>query len=81
MSVIIGDEVLASGRTADSVLARHGDFALAFVTVEVVQELGLRVERQPQPDEPCHAVVVGHKTRGTSRALAKSSKWVVPPPG
>lgn len=80
MSVVIADAVLSGGRTAHSVLAGHDGFALGALATAVIKDLGLQLVLDPHPDEPAHALVVGHKTRATRRAMAKASRWVIPPP-
>jgi len=82
MSVVVAELVLAAGRTAESILDGHDAYALAGISVEVVDEgLGLKVVADPLSDEPAHALVVGHKTKATRRAMARAARWVVPPPG
>ncbi len=80
MSVVPAELVLAAGRTAESVLAGHDAYALAGIPVALVAGLGLQLVPDPLPDEPAHALVVGHKTQGTRRKMAKAARWVVPPP-
>lgn len=79
MSVVLGDEVLAAGRTADSVVHAHPGFAVAALTARQARDDGQRVVRDPRPDEPAHAIVVGPKPRSVRRRWAKSARWVVLP--
>lgn len=79
MSVILGDEILASGRLAEEVLAGHVGFALAVFTAGLARQSGQGVMRDPRPEEPAHAVVFGEKPKRVGRLLAKSAKWVISP--
>lgn len=81
MSIVLGDEVAASGRSADDVLAEYAGFALAAFTAGLARECEQGVMREPLADEPAHAVVFGEKPKRVGRRLAKSAVWVVPPGG
>jgi hypothetical protein len=37
--------------------------------------------RDPQPHQPAHGLVVGKKTQGCQRTLARASRWVRGPDG
>lgn len=80
MSVVLGQEVLDAGRTAEGVLEGHEGYALASFTAGLVREYGQGIVRAPMPNEPAHAEVFGKKTKSVQRALAKNCQWVVPPP-
>jgi hypothetical protein len=45
-----------------------------------MREMGWGIERRPTADEPDHVVVIGTKTQGKRRRLARECLWVVPPP-
>ena len=79
MSVILGRELLQSGRPTQAALAAHADFLIAQVTAGLARECDQTVVRDPQPEEPAHALVCGHKTRGIQSRLAKMSTWVISP--
>ncbi len=79
MSVVLGEDVAAASRTADSVLAGHEGFGLVSLPAGLARENRQGIVRRPLPDEPAHAEVFGKKTRGVRKALAKGSKWIVPP--
>jgi len=79
MSVLLQDLVLASGRTAESVLPSREEFALASITAGFARSCNQGVVRTPQLDEPAHADVVGNKTESVRKRLAKEARWVVPP--
>ena len=63
----------------ESVLVGHARFALATITAGLVRICGQGVVRDPIPDEPAHAVVVGRKTDSIKRRFAREARWVVPP--
>ena len=52
---------------------------IAQVTAGLARECDQAVVRDPQPEEPAHALVCGHKTRGIQSRLAKMSTWVISP--
>ena len=79
MSVVLGRALQESGRTPESALAFHRDFLLASITAGLARDLGQVVAREPQPDEPAHAVVAGRKTGRVKDAFAKQAVWIIPP--
>lgn len=81
MSIVLGDDAAASGRSPHDVLADHAGFALAAFTAGLARECHQGVMRDPLPAEPAHALVFGDKPKRVSRRLAKSAVWIVPPGG
>jgi hypothetical protein len=80
MSVVLGDEVLASGRDASSVIAELASgFCLASFTAGLARSLQQGVVRKPLATEPAHAEVFGRKTEGVRRKLARAAVWVIAP--
>ena len=77
MSVVLGQEVLKAGRTAESVLGGHEGFGLVSFIAGLARQLGQGIRRKRLDDEPAHAEVFGRKTKGVQRAFVKSSEWVV----
>ncbi len=75
MSVVIARE----GRDPREVLLGHDGFGLVELTIEELEAAGQEVVRDPLPEEPDHALVMGTKTLATRRLLAKTRRWVVPP--
>jgi hypothetical protein len=75
MSVVIARE----GRDPSEVLAGHEGFGLVELTIEELEAAGQEVIRDPRPEEPDHALVIGAKTLATKRCLAKTCRWVVRP--
>lgn len=68
------------GRDPFPVLLGNDRWALAGVAVALVRELGWAVERRPTPEEPDHVVVIGNKTHGKRKRVARECSWVIPPP-
>ena len=79
MSVFLGDDVRAAGRSPDSLIDGHIDFCLASVTAGFVRSLRQIVLRRPLPEEPTHAEVAGKKNKSIQRKLAKSATWIIAP--
>jgi len=61
---VLGDEVLAAGRTAESVLEGHEGFGLVSFVAGLARQLNQGIRRKPLDDEPAHAEVFGKKTGG-----------------
>ena len=80
MSVVLGQEVLAEGRTTDSVLDGYDEFGLVSFPAELARVAGQGIMRRPLAEEPAHAEVFGKKTRSVKKALAKNCQWLVAPP-
>jgi hypothetical protein len=80
MSVILGREVIDNGRSAESLLVNHSGYGLVSFLAGLARENKQGIVRKPIPEEPAHAEVFGNKTKSIRNALAKNSKWVVPPP-
>ena len=76
MSVVIARE----GRDPAEILVGHDGFGLVSLTVEDLASVEQVVVHDPQDDEPDHALVVGTKTQGRRREMAKASRWVIRPP-
>ncbi len=79
MSVLLAEMVAQTGRGPTDVLVDHEGFALAAITAGLARNCQQGVARDPQPQEPAHAVVVGRKTRAIQSMLAKDSTWIIPP--
>jgi hypothetical protein len=65
MSVILEEMVLKVKRDANAGLVRAS---------------GQIIARDPRPEEPAHALVIGTKPKSIQRRLAKESIWVIAPP-
>lgn len=81
LSVQLADVVTESGRTAEDVLAAYPGYTMAAITAGNARSNKQGVARTPTPDEPAHASVFGKKTGAVKSGLAKSARWVIPPPG
>lgn len=79
MSVVLADDVAASGRSPQDVLAGHAGFALAAFAAGLARECRQGVMRDPLPEEAAHALVFGEKPERVGRRIAKSATWVIPP--
>lgn len=71
-SILIDPARALAGRPADS---------LAAVQVRHPRTLGYAIVRDPQPDDPSHALICPCPTKSHARQLARQSTWVVPPAG
>ncbi|HUY37004.1 MAG TPA: hypothetical protein VMV69_30075 [Pirellulales bacterium] len=69
MSVVLGKEVIAAGRDAESVLKGHEGYALASFSAGLARQCGQAVARDPLDEEPAHALVIGKKTGSVKRAV------------
>ena len=79
MSVVLGDDVLASGRAPSSIIAGHDGFCLASVTAALARSLNQGIARRPLAEEPAHAEVFGKKTQAVRKAFAREAVWVIGP--
>lgn len=77
MSVVIA----IAGRDPMEVLEGHEGYGLVALTIEDLIEVGQVLVPDPLPEEPDHAVVVGRKTDGRMKTMAKASQWVINPLG
>lgn len=78
-SVVLGEEVVSSGRDAHSVLEGHDGVCLASVTAGLARSLNQAVVRSPLDDEPAHAEVFGKKTDSVRKRFAREAAWVIGP--
>jgi hypothetical protein len=81
MSVVLGRELLESGRQPQSALGPHTNFGLMQITAQDARECKQVVFRDPIDDEPAHAKVAGDKPKSVQRRLARVARWVLAPPG
>lgn len=79
MSVVLAPEVLASGRTSKDILARFTGYSLAAISAALARELDQGIKRDPEPEEPAHAVVVGKKTSSVRKTFSRKARWEIPP--
>lgn len=79
MSVVLGDDVLDSGREPASVIARLDGFRLASVTAGLARSLNQGIARRPLETEPAHAEVSGRKTDGVRKRFAREAIWIIGP--
>ena len=79
MSVVLGEDVLRDGRSAQSIVHSFPGFAVATFTAGLARSCQQGIAREPLDEEPAHAVIFGRKTDSVKRRLAKSSHWVLAP--
>lgn len=79
MSVVLGDDVVASGRDPSSIIAGHVGFCLASVTAGLARSLNQGIARHPLPEEPAHGEVFGKKTRAVRKQFSREAVWIVGP--
>jgi hypothetical protein len=79
MSVFLAAVVLETGRKPEDILAGLTNFGLVGFTAGLVRAHNQFVVRDPQPGEPAHAAVIGHKSKTLKKILAHTSRWVVLP--
>jgi hypothetical protein len=77
MSVALASEA----GTPDLMLGSHEEFGVVALEAGLVRSRQQIVVRDPLPDQPAHALVIGRKTDSVRRALARAARWVVRPPG
>jgi hypothetical protein len=75
MSVILP----SPGRDPSTALAELAVCGIAEFTAGFARSLGQVIVRAPEPDEPEHPYVVGHKSRATRRAFCRGSHWAYLP--
>ena len=81
MSILIESIMLSTARSYEAAIIGFEGYYLAAVTAGQVRTLDQGVAKDPEPDEPAHAVVLGSKTRSVRRRLAKVARWLIPPQG
>ena len=68
------------GRDPFPVLLGNAGGALAAISVQLIRALGSQVQRKPTTEEVDHVVVIGNKTPGKRKRVARECVWVIPPP-
>jgi len=79
MSVVLADVVIEAGRSETEILVGHEGFAMAAITAGLGRECAQKIVRNPLPEEPAHALLVGRKTDSVRKRFAKSCRWVIHP--
>jgi len=77
MSVVLGNQVMDSGRCAEDIIAGHRGFSLGQIMAKLARDYDQGVVRKPTSQEPAHAEVVGKKTKRVRKAFAKYCEWVI----
>ena len=79
MSVVLMDDLESAGRNVIEVTNNPEEFALAAITAGCARLNNQKVVRDPLPEEPAHALVIGNKTRSCRRNFAKEAIWIIEP--
>jgi hypothetical protein len=77
MSIVLGKDACAKGRTGEDLLVKFDGYSLTAITASVARKSKQIVYRAPVPDEPDHAEVKGVKPKAVQRSFAKLATWVV----
>lgn len=77
MSIVLGREATAKGRTGEVAIEKFPGYSLASITAGQARESKQAVYRAPVVDEPDHGEVKGEKPKTVQRTFAKQAKWVV----
>ena len=77
MSIVLGNDALANGRTGEDLLAKFDGYSLAAITAKHARASKQIVYRVPVSDEPDHGEVKGDKPKAVRRSFAEAAKWVV----
>jgi hypothetical protein len=80
MSVYLAKDIAEAGHTVDVVMEGHEGYALVAISVGLLRDLGQILVRSATEKEPYHALVVGAKTQGVRRRIARAARWVIEPP-
>lgn len=78
MSVVLRDDLENENRSLEEILHGHEGFALASITAGFARQCNQKIVRDPLPDEPAHAHVIGNKKK-VSRKMAKEAVWIFEP--
>jgi hypothetical protein len=79
MSAYLAKDMVEAGLELIVVMEDHPGYALVAIRVGLLRSLSQIIVRDPTDKEPFHVLVVGPKTQGTRRRIAKSCRWVVEP--
>lgn len=77
MSVVLGKDATAKGRTGKAALEMFPGYSLASITAGQARASEQIIYRAPAADEPDHGEVKGEKPKAVQRGFAKQAKWVV----
>lgn len=80
MSVHLSSVLAHHGLESKIVLEGHEGFALVSITAGLVRQCNQVIVRKPLAGDPAHAEVIGNKTPGVRKKMARNAVWVFPPP-
>jgi hypothetical protein len=78
-SVSLEQTLLSLGLSVLHPLQGHEGYYLAAVRMGVARGCQQGIHRDPQPNDPSHALLFGTKTESVRKNLAKQSEWIVAP--
>lgn len=81
MSVSLADVARVAGRSPDDMIEFLPGFALSQFVAALARRCDQGIARDPNLENPAHALVFGRKTKAIQRKLAKGAAWVIPPTG
>jgi hypothetical protein len=80
MSVTLGDEAFAAGRTGAKIVEQNPGLYPYSFTAGLARQHGQIVFREPEPEDPYHAIVFGKKGKPCRKAFCATAVPVVPIP-
>jgi hypothetical protein len=78
-SVSLEQTLIQQGLPITLPLQGHEGYTLAAVTMGFARTVQQGIQRDPQPNDPSHALLFGTKTKSVRRKLAENSEWIVAP--
>jgi hypothetical protein len=79
-SVSLEQTLLRLGFSILHPMQGHEGYYLAALRMGVARDVQQGIHRDPQPNDPSHALLFGTKTGSVRKSLAKQSDWVIAPP-
>lgn len=79
-SVHLEPVLFENGLTHDFAVQDRNKFGLAALTAQQARSCQQVIQRDPQPDDPAHANVLGEKKDSIKKKLRDYAAWVIPPP-
>lgn len=78
-SILLAQLVHDTGRDETDVLLGFDGYALASLAAAGARGCGHGIARDPLPEEPAHACLLGRKTKSSKRCLSRCSAWAIIP--
>jgi len=77
MSIVLGRDASAKGRTGETAIEKFPGYSLASITAGQARASKQIIYRTPVVDEPDHGEVKGNKPKAVRKSFAELAKWVV----